>query len=742
MAAAVTALSACTAKVADISSVTGNASAGAEGDAGSSATVASAQTVCVPTVVKLAAADGASRTDLSDAKACSESNDALDDALTSVKLDRCGFGVDPATALSTASWARPEWLAPALQSPLAFSKGARNIGAALDQAASSATPVTSALLVARGALGGADAECFDLDSSTLSSMLKARSLVASADQASDSSALAALPPAFDGALGSIFGAILAARDEVTAATPLDSASRASLENTVEFALYSAPRAPSDADVTVLAKVDMARIARAATRLSAAIENAGLDRFAGLDIPSLTVRTTAGDIVIRGAGVDKDSDELAKSTRPVLLWIDTGGNDVHRTTAGGASATQLVSVMLDLGGDDQYGYAASDAGTSTRLPADEKGRLSSGPTASRVPRQGGAFFGIGLSFDFGSGNDTYRSLAMAQGAGALGVGVLFDQGGNDDARAEVLSQGAAVAGVGLLVDGAGNDVRRTFIRSQGYGATGGVGILSDQAGNDTYFADPGTPSLGGDLLYPSALLDGKNVPLLGNQSNVQGAGEGRRGVTGAYAIVSGGLGILRDRSGDDHYQAGAFAQGSGLEEGVGALLDDSGADDYEALAYAQGAGIHRALGLLVDGSGNDSYNATYPIQATSLGVGHDYGVGMLADLGGADDVHAPTLALGAGSANGAGLFLASGGDDAFTAATAASFGTAIANGITGARTREATVGVFVKAAGTASYTVGKKRVSHSSSLWTSGGDDGKDGALLGVAIDAPSGRTAF
>jgi hypothetical protein len=123
----------------------------------------------------------------------------------------------------------------------------------------------------------------------------------------------------------------------------------------------------------------------------------------------------------------------------------------------------------------------------------------------------------------------------------------------------------------------------------------------------------------------------------------------------------------DLAGDDRYAYdGTFglwqhqaAQGSGQFFGVGLLLDLAGNDTYEstsheaALAYqaVQGSGGNMgfyAFGFLVDGGGRDLYQATmttvphagsanYSQQRAQAG-----GEGLLADLGGEDDVYQAQL----------------------------------------------------------------------------------------------------
>ncbi len=662
-------------------------------------------------------------------------NDTLDDALDAVDWSRAAFGANAATGLRAPSALRPQVLVSALTKPLAFVPGARGLERALDDAAASPAPVARSLAVATAALGGTATPeiCVTLAESDLLATLRSRGLVPSGADARVASAVATIPPALASALAPLVVALADAKAEVDASLPSDPAKRASLENTVDFALWSAPRTPGDADVAIAAGVDVARVGRAAVKLALAFESAGLARFRGAATPSVDVPTTLGTVVVRGPGDDVDPGTTDSDA--AALWIDTGGNDVIQSGAGAATKRRAVSVHVDLGGDDRYGYVTTDAGTKTRLPSDVKGRLPAGPTASRIPRQGAGYFGIGLLFDLGAGRDTYRSLAASQGTGAFGVGALYDDGGDDDYAAETLAQGASVRGIGLLLDAAGSDQRRLFTRGQGYASFGGVGVLSDVAGDDAYRADPGEPKLGGDPLYLADLFRLPNAKVKGNHNAAQGFAEGRRDLAGSITMESGGLAILRDREGRDRYVAGAFAQGGALEEGAGLLLDGGGNDVYEGLAYVQGAGIHRGLGLLLDASGDDAYDPTFPIVQTSLGVGHDYGAGLLMDLAGSDTFHGPTLSLGAGSAQGVGLLVAVGGSDAFVVANKTSLGTS-ANTQTPGRS-DVTAGVFARAGGPSAYRVGDKSASLADSTWHD-----ERGAAKSVGIDQASGTVGL
>lgn len=429
--------------------------------------------------------------------------------------------------------------------------------------------------------------------------------------------------------------------------------------------------------------------------------------------SFAQETPLGAVIVRGRERDLWS---AESAPRVLLGIDLGGDDTYTApVASNVDVDTPVSVMVDLGGNDTYGYSerASSFDTAMTLVSDVDGRASAGGSTaasmSRTGRQGSARLGVALLYDFGAGRDTYTSLRMSQGFGALGVGGLYDAGGDDTYTVEAAGQGAAIAGVGALVDAAGDDTYTAWTYSQGFGYTAGTGLLLDRAGRDVYVAKV-TPGI-----YPSA-----QSPTT-NNSMSQGMGFGRRGDGAPDRInLSGGLGVLRDTSGDDTYTASVFAQGSGYWGGMGLLLDGTGNDHYDARWYVQGAAAHFAFGALIDGGGRDDHNAMAVRQNMTLGAGHDFSVGIFVALGTEGDVYrAPNLALGAGNANGAGLFFEAGGDDRYEAATGLSLGNAALESLTDmGRLSRPTVGVFVDGSGHDTYVrnVGSTPIENDS-RWT-------------------------
>lgn len=437
--------------------------------------------------------------------------------------------------------------------------------------------------------------------------------------------------------------------------------------------------------------------------------------------SFSLDTSLGRIVVHGDASDTTSADLD----PIALLVDTGGDDVYDNAAGatvplpGELLTMPVAVLVDAGGSDRYGYEEFPSeydGVAHRVPADSWGRNDAGPgpycvtqggqqfygpiTLSRDVRQGAGIFGVGLLVDLGGGDDVYTSPRRSQGYGAAGVGLLFDDGGADRYLGESEVQGAATMGLGLLVDlGDGRDEHVAYAQSQGFAFVGGVGALWDGGGDDSYVCDHGIPAEGGDPIYCSPQRAGGD----GNSSFCQGAGFGLRGDgRDPPTFLAGGLGLLRDVSGADTYEASVFAQGTGYWQGIGLLSDGGGDDAYDAIWYVQGAAAHYAVGMLVDGGGADAYDDREWTVGVALGSGHDYSLGVLVDESGDDRYFGSGNGLGDGNCNGIGLLVDNAGDDTWRSTTRDSLGHAHLSGECVRREGALTGAVFIDAAGDDTY----------------------------------------
>ncbi len=280
--------------------------------------------------------------------------------------------------------------------------------------------------------------------------------------------------------------------------------------------------------------------------------------------------------------------------------------------------------------------------------------------------GGSRPGMPLSvvIDYG-GDDRYISREpFVQGAGVVGSGILVDLSGEDIFVSGPGSQGAGLLGVGILWNRGGKSVFISSWLSQAAGEAG-TGILLSEDGDTLYRTGLYGQGLGlsggigvlvdrgGDDRY---ILGGVEPdfrdPEHSTVSMGQGFGRGVRPKDG-YSGASGGVGVLIDESGDDLYSGDYFAQGGAYYYGVGILRDISGNDRYIGGRYTQGAGIHTAVGVMIDDRGRDSYYASYGV---AQGMGHDHGVGLLMDLEGDDSFEGRILSQGACTDGSIGLLI--------------------------------------------------------------------------------------
>ncbi len=700
--------------------------------------------------------------------------DLLDEALAKVKLDRCTAVFSEADKKIFGSnydiiWKdrfRLSWFDEVHSAALNAPPFSRQVVAQVDTALAGKQPVTAALAVAAHYAGHGAKVCLPPAKVAAKDPL-ATAVVAlitgaggKADVALINKQAAGVPLKLQRALAPVvqaIGAAARARDEAlkgadlgkTASSPgVDLQTLYTYAASINIGPYKSGKtmAPTQKWVrNLVAGKDKGFrygvLYRAAVALAAAVETADLARFAGTQA-AFNVETPLGRVVV--AGPKSETHEAAKLGVALALMVDTGGDDTYRVPAGATSGPKNpVSVLVDLGGKDSYGYVEVPSTLDgKRLPSDADGRRDgkagtlAGPVSlSETSRQGAARLGIGLLFDLGTQGDRYRSLRMSQGFGALGVGVLYDAGGADVYEGENGVQGAAVHGIGLLLDAGGDDRYATYHQSQGYAYVKGVGVLYDRAGADVYFADPGDPTQGGDPLYYTPQLPGK-----GNSSFTQGAGFGRRaaGTSKDYFYMSGGLGLLRDLSGDDKYTCSVFGQGTGYWFGAGILADAAGDDTYDGLWYVQGSNAHFALAVFWDHRGDDKYNATLKPKATSIGVGHDFSVSWHLDLGGDDSYRAPGLSLGSGNENGIGVLVNLGGKDTYDTQGKRTLGGASIgkSSASGSRASVINLGVFVDTGGADSYTISGTAEDRNNKTWTyTSGHAGVTTKELGVGLDS-------
>jgi len=289
--------------------------------------------------------------------------------------------------------------------------------------------------------------------------------------------------------------------------------------------------------------------------------------------------------------------------------------------------------------------------------------------------------VGLLLDM-AGDDTYVAEVPAQGAGMTGAGILLDVAGNDSYEARHYGQGAGQFGLGACIDLAGNDTYFTRYSGQGCGYFGS-GLLLDAAGYDRYTLYAEGQGFGGGGGGVGILADRSgddhytavrehtvtgrpsyHSPELDvSVSNAQGCGMGRRGDGADGHSWAGGLGALLDGSGDDVYVAGNWSLGTGYWFGIGILHDGDGDDEYHGVTWSQGTGAHFCIGVHVDEAGDDLHLAEENSRL-SLGMGHDFTIGILLDIAGNDRYSVDATGLGYSLNRSVALLIDTGGDDTY------------------------------------------------------------------------------
>ena len=225
-----------------------------------------------------------------------------------------------------------------------------------------------------------------------------------------------------------------------------------------------------------------------------------------------------------------------------------------------------------------------------------------------------FLGLGLLWD-GDGRNQYSGTWLAQGAALMGAGVLVDASRTGAAGSQMEATGHAQAfaldGLALLMAGDGDDAMTALTHAQGSAGPLGAAWLINTAGNDRY------------VLGNARVVQASSQLPERNASMGQGAGRGWRGRDGA-ADTPGGVGLLVDLAGDDHYTAQVFAQGVGFQQGMGVLVDAGGNNHHTAAWYALGAAAHQAVGVFwASGAGADVYEVSH---SSGLGAATDKSVG--------------------------------------------------------------------------------------------------------------------
>ena len=363
-------------------------------------------------------------------------------------------------------------------------------------------------------------------------------------------------------------------------------------------------------------------------------------------------------------VDTSAQSSRHDLRDVLLVIDAGGDDRYHFDSSHHPRRGRVRALIDLQGNDRYVSVTPAADPSS------------------------AVMGVGVMIDL-AGDDVYQGTHLTQGAALFGNALLVDGGGRDVFNALGHAQAFALAGTAALVSLGGDDRYTALTHAQASAGPAAVAVLIDRAGDDRYRLD------NAPLISPSAQSSAHNVSM------GQGAARGVRADHSDGRSLAGGLALLLDEAGDDHYHAQVFAQGAGFWESVGVLLDGAGNDHYEGVWYVQGAAAHRAFGLLHDHGGNDRHQASH---STALGAAHDLSVGMLVNGSGDDDYRLGTLGLGAAHDGSLAVLADLAGDDAYAVndPRCRALGAAVVSGWNDLRPWLPNLGLFIDFAGQDRY----------------------------------------
>ncbi len=342
-------------------------------------------------------------------------------------------------------------------------------------------------------------------------------------------------------------------------------------------------------------------------------------------------------------------------------------------------------IIDPAGNDSYTFIANNQSSFYLFDASGDDRYMSDTSLFS------ANYGFAYAYDL-MGDDYYSANTQAASA-IFGFNEFIDFAGNDTYLAKSFAWSAAAFASSLMIDTAGNDIYSTGQYGQAFASTWGFSLLLDIAGTDSYIC--GTSEF--------------HAPLVPNDYRSMGQGMG----FGMRPDFGGGIGTLMDKSGNDRYMGGVYAQGVGYWYGLGILIDEAGNDFYNAVYYPQGSGIHLAGGLLFDKEGQDSY---YSKHGPGQGAGHDFGLGIFIDREG-DDHYSIEGGNGLGLTNSVGIFLDRAGNDRYENATNNNYGY-------GKKARSSgSIGLFIDSSGKDYYP---HEIMQDSLIWKEG--------LMGIGID--------
>ena len=282
-----------------------------------------------------------------------------------------------------------------------------------------------------------------------------------------------------------------------------------------------------------------------------------------------------------------------------------------------------------------------------------------------------------------GADNYGDSLSTRtlGYGVCGTGIVIDTRGNDKYAANRLSQGIGVFGTGMVADFEGDDDYQLKVSGQGCGYFG-VGMLIDRIGDDNYYLagdGQGAGGIGGGIGILADFRGNdhyKAEPLAEvfnrgdyhsqmkiNANNAQTWGGGRRGDRSDVHSWAGGLGALIDRYGNDEYYSGNWSIGTGYWFGIGVLYDVEGDDLYRSCYFTQASGAHYCIGAVFDESGNDRHEL-FETAGAGLSFGWDFAVTLMADWQGNDTYTGKIISIANAQIRSNSFLFDLGGDDLY------------------------------------------------------------------------------
>ncbi|MHB8603677.1 MAG: DNRLRE domain-containing protein [Thermoplasmatota archaeon] len=278
----------------------------------------------------------------------------------------------------------------------------------------------------------------------------------------------------------------------------------------------------------------------------------------LPVGELSVDVSAGSTSSDNDVYRAPKDTPAQGALGGIL-VDTGGDDLY--VAGANSQGANGGVLLDLAGNDRYAAGDGSQGAAVTEPVSALNLTDDGTARDAAPGSVDASRAVfardlraltpSLLLDF-TGADTYTAGNESQGYGEAFFTPDRIQDANSAAHGQYSDLGTNPETYGILLDLNGTDTYDTASShgrySQGVGAHGGVGILADLASASANVAN----GEANDIYRAfGSVSQGAAVP-----SGLQRPESDHNPAVPAESLPLenlGGLGVLLDLAGQDHYR---------------------------------------------------------------------------------------------------------------------------------------------------------------------------------------------